>query len=221
MWGAGCVGAILIAWSGVSADTIQGSVRDSGGDHARSDDANRDFYWKVWNGALPEQPEVYDYSDTLAVLTGKFTGPPIGCDFAFLGGGLEPSTLAARSGTTIRVQNRDGFTHELTVEGLPGFTPLESGPDTVRTIAVPAGGPWRVGDRMYGHVEGHLHSLRELVACTSVSADGQFRFENVPPGPYSLRILRGPEQVATQRVVISPGKPLQVGPLTLKNGGRD
>ena len=96
--------------------------------------------------------------------SGKFTGPPIGCTFRFRGGALDPSTLAGRTGTQVRVENRDGFTHELAVDSLPGFTPLEAGPGKARVISVPAGGPWELSDRIYGHVDGHLHSLRELVA---------------------------------------------------------
>lgn len=217
---AACLAAALfIASAGASAETVEGSVQGSSGSEPRS--ASKDtFYWRVWNGALPEQKRKGDYSDVLAVLTGKFTGPPIGCSFSFSGGALEPSTLAARSGTTIRVDNLDAFTHELSVDGLPGFTPLESGPGKTRTVSVPAGGPWVVGDRIYGHVEGHLHSMRELVACAGVTSSGKFRFEKVPPGPYSLRILRGAEQVAAQRVTVQPGKTLQVDPLVISKSRR-
>ncbi|MEM7436811.1 MAG: carboxypeptidase-like regulatory domain-containing protein [Myxococcota bacterium] len=209
--------AVLMAYSGASAESVEGSVRQAApAAPATSDGA--DYYWKVWNGALPEQPRRADNDQLLAVLTGKFTGPPIGCTFSFRGGSLDPSTIAARAGTTVRIQNKDAFTHELEVDGLPGFTPLESGPGAVRAIPVPAGGPWKLGDGYYGHVEGYMHSIRELVACAAVGASGKFRFENVPPGPYSLRILRGTEQVAVRRVIVPPGKALQVEPLALKSG---
>jgi hypothetical protein len=211
--------ALLVTWGGASAETVEGSVQGSGGSEASSA-SKGDFYWRVWNGALPEQRNKGDYTDVLAVLTGKFTGPPIGCNFSFSGGGLDPSTIAARSGTTIRVDNRDAFTHELSVQGLPGFTPLESGPGKTRAIPVPAGGPWVVGDRIYGHVEGHLHSMRELVACAKVTSSGKFRFEKVPPGPYSLRILRGSEQVAMRRVTVLAGRTLQVDPLAMSKSRR-
>jgi hypothetical protein len=210
-----------MAFGGVSAESIEGSVKADADTAADSGSDDRDHYWKVWNGALPELPNQDDHSDLLAVLTGKFTGPPIGCTFSFRGGGLDPSTIAARSGTTIRVDNRDAFTHELSIDGLAGFTPLESGPGKARAIPVPAGGPWKVGDRIYGHVQGYLHSLRELVACARVTPNGTFRFENVPPGPYSLRILRGSEQVALQRVTVLAGKTLQVDPLTMSKSGRN
>lgn len=215
MLGAGCVAVLLVTYGGASAESVEGSVQGKSSTRESSDSSEQDYYWKVWNGALPEQPETDDLSDVLAVLTGKFTGPPIGCDFGFQGGGLSPSTLAARSGTSIRIKNTDPFTHELSVKGLPGFTALESGPGTARVISVPAGGPWPLGDRIYGHVDGYLHSMRELVACATVLANGTFRFDNVPPGPYSLRILRGSDQVAVRRVTVPAGKSLQIDPLTM------
>ena len=213
--GAGCVVAVLVAFGGVSAESVEGSIKASPSTDSPPETDRKDHYWRVWNGALPEQRLKGDHEDVLAVLTGKFTGPPLGCTFRFRGGALEPSTLAARTGTKVRVENRDAFTHELGVEGLPGFTPLEAGPGKARVISVPAGGPWKLSDGLYGHVDGYLHSLRELVACASVTSTGKFRFDDVPPGPYSLRILRGAEQVAVRRVTVPSGRSLQVDPLGL------
>jgi hypothetical protein len=62
--------------------------------------------------------------------------------------------------------------------------------------------------------------MRELVACASVTPSGKFRFDDVPPGPYSLRVLRGSEQVAVQRVTVPAGKTLQIDPLALSKIGR-
>jgi len=220
MLGAGCAAVLLVAFGGASAESVEGSVQGNKSEQASADSSQQDYYWKVWNGALPERRDRRDHSDVLAVLTGKFTGPPIGCKFSFRGGGLDPSTVAARSGTTVRIENRDAFTHELSVQGLPGFTPLESGPGKARAIPVPVGGPWELGDRIYGHVDGHLHSMRELVACATVTAGGKFRFANVPPGPYSLRILHGSEQVAIRRVTVPAGKTLKVDPLSMSKSRR-
>jgi hypothetical protein len=211
---------MLVAFGGASAESVEGSVRGNTSAEASADSNKQDYYWRVWNGALPEQRNMDDHGDVLAVLTGKFTGPPIGCKFAFRGGGLSPSTIAGRSGTTIRVENRDSFTHELSVNGLAGFTPLEAGPGKARVIPVPAGGPWELGDRIYGHIDGHLHSMRELVACATVTASGKFRFEDVPPGPYSLRILRGSEQVASRRITVPAGRTLQVDALNMSKSRR-
>ncbi len=218
--GAVCAAAVLVALGAASAESIAGSVRGSSVDTSSESANQKDYYWKVWNGALPEKPATDDRNDVLAVLTGKFTGPEIGCKFAFRGGGLSPSTIVARSGTTIRVENRDTFTHELSVERLAGFTPLEAGPGKARVIPVPAGGPWKLGDRIYGHVEGYLHSMRELVACATVDANGKFSFQDVPPGPYSLRILRGSEQVASRRITVPAGRALQIDPVTISKSRR-
>lgn len=217
--GAVCAAAVLVAFGAASAESVEGSVRGGSGE-ASSESDQKDYYWKVWNGALPERPATDDRNDLIAVLTGKFTGPAIGCKFAFRGGGLSPSTIVARSGTTIRVENRDAFTHELSVKGLAGFTPLEAGPGKARVIPVPAGGPWELGDRIYGHVEGHLHSMRELVACATVNANGKFSFQDVPPGPYSLRILRGSEQVASRRITVPAGRSLQIDPVNISKSRR-
>jgi hypothetical protein len=221
MVGAGCAALVLVAFGGVSAESIEGSIQAAPSAQARSDSDQKDHYWRVWNGALPERRDDGDHDDVLAILTGKFTGPPIGCTFRFRGGALDPSTLAARTGTQVRVENRDAFTHELSVERLPGFTPLEAGPGKARVIAVPAGGPWALSDRIYGHVDGYLHSIRELVACATVMPNGRFRFDDVPPGPYSLRILRGSEQVAVRRVIVPAEKTLQVDPMTISESGRN
>ncbi|MBT8469710.1 MAG: hypothetical protein KJN97_13275 [Deltaproteobacteria bacterium] len=217
--GAICATAVLVAFGTASAESVEGSVRGGSAD-ASSESDQPDYYWKVWNGALPERPATDDRNALIAVLTGKFTGPAIGCRFAFRGGGLSPSTIVARSGTTIRVENRDAFTHELSVKGLAGFTPLEAGPGKARVIPVPAGGPWELGDRIYGHVEGYLHSMRELVACATVNANGRFSFREVPPGPYSLRIMRGSEQVASRRVTVPAGGSLQIDPVTISKSRR-
>ena len=220
MLGVGCAVAVLMALGGASAESIEGSVRSGAKKSSPSEDAGKDHYWRVWNGALPERPVAGDYDDVLAVLTGKFTGPPIGCTFRFRGGALDPSTLAARTGTQVRVENRDSFTHQLAVQGLAGFTPLEAGPGKARVISVPPGGPWALSDEIYGHVDGHLHSMRELVACAKVEPNGSFRFDGVPPGPYSLRILRGSKQVAVHRVTVPSGKTLQIDAVTMSKVGR-
>ena len=132
MVGAGCAAAVLVAFGGVSAESIEGSIKGSPSTDAHSESDQKDHYWRVWNGALPEQRDKGNHDDVLAVLTGKFTGPPIGCTFRFRGGALDPSTLAARTGTQVRVENRDAFTHQLDVDGLAGFTALEAGPGALR-----------------------------------------------------------------------------------------
>ena len=222
---AAVMGVIAVAgflgFSAASAESIEGSIVLGASPKSTKDAVPAEtYYWKVWNGALPEKRRRKPVSDVLVVLTGKSLGPPIGCTFSFDGGALDPATLAARTGTTLRIQNRDGFSHEVAIEGLPGFSPLETAPNRVRTVTVPAGGPWRVTDGYYPHVEGYLHSFRELVACATVQSDGKFRFADVPPGPYSLRVLQGSKQIRSRKVVVSNGQSLTVDTMSLKRKRR-
>ena len=214
--GVGCCALVLATFGNVGAESIEGSVRARANASTEAESSSDGFYWQVWNGALPERRPTDDHNDVLAVLTGRVTGPPIGCRFDFRGGALDPSTVVGRTGSQVKLANRDAFTHEPAVEGLAGFTPLEVGPGKARVISVPPGGPWVLSDRIYGHVEGHLHSMRDLIACAKVTQGGKFRFDGVPPGTYSLRILRGPEQVASRRVTVSAERTLRVDPLTMK-----
>ena len=74
MVGAGCAATVLVAFGGVSAESVEGSIKASPGKDAHSESDQKDHYWRVWNGALPEQRDKGDHDDVLAVLTGKFTG---------------------------------------------------------------------------------------------------------------------------------------------------
>jgi len=49
--GAVCATAVLVAFGAASAESIEGSVRGSSAD-ASSESDQKDYYWKVWNGAL-------------------------------------------------------------------------------------------------------------------------------------------------------------------------
>ena len=76
MLGTGCAAVVLVAFGGVSAESIEGSIQARPSAGSRSEPDRKDHYWRVWNGALPERRDDGDHDDVLAILTGKFTGPP-------------------------------------------------------------------------------------------------------------------------------------------------
>ena len=71
MLGAGCAAALLVAFGGASAESVEGSIRGNTGKQASSDSSQQDYYWKVWNGALPEQRDKDDHNDVLCGADGQ------------------------------------------------------------------------------------------------------------------------------------------------------
>ena len=173
------------------------------------------FYWKVWNGVVdPRTPRLDPSRELAVVLTGEGVEEPIGCNYAIRGGGLQPATLVVKAGSALRIENRDGCSHELQSEGIPDFAPLATAPGNARAINVPAGGPYEITDRLYAHVHGTVHPLTDLAACAQVGADGAFVFEGIPNGSYTLKIFRGTEVVHEAPVVVEDA-PITVEPIGL------
>jgi len=171
------------------------------------DDAPRDHTWEEWNGVLPVlavrfRPE----RELLAVLTGPGSAAPTGCSFRLKNGGLSPSTLAAKAGQDLDIQNLDGCSHELFVEGISEFSPLTTAPQGGRSVRMPSqAGTHLIQDALYPHVQGHLHIVSDLVACGQVQPGGAYRFTDVAPGDYTLRIFHGSEELAQQPVTVEAG----------------
>ena len=197
------------------AAPIRGQVQLAADSAAEPASEENTYYWKVWNGVVDPQTPRPDPSRELAVvLTGEGTEEPIGCTYAIRGGDLHPSTLVVKAGAAMRIENRDGCSHELRSEGIPDFAPLATAPGNARAINVPAGGPYTITDRLYGHVGGTVHAITDLVACAEVGADGAFVFEGIPNGEYTLKIFRGTEELHTAPIVVQDA-PITVEPIGL------
>ncbi len=63
-----------------------------------------------------------------------------------------------------------------------------------------------ISDRLYGHVGGVVHAVAGLAACGRVSRDGSFVFEGVPAGEYTLKVLRGAEELHSASVTVTEGE---------------
>jgi hypothetical protein len=183
---------------------------------SRADADRPDHYWRVWNGVLEPRPEQLDPSRELAVvLTGAASGEPVGCEYALRGGDLTPSTLVVKQGAELRIENHDGCSHALFVEGVEGFDRAETPPGNARVVSIDEAGSWAVRDAVHPHVQGHLHALPDLVACGAIDARGGYAFPSVPAGTYTLKVYRGADEVASQEVVVGDGREVVVPPVAL------
>ncbi|MEM1417222.1 MAG: hypothetical protein AAGH15_20150, partial [Myxococcota bacterium] len=198
---------LVLAFAGfvreASAARVTGSVRmPAPGAAPPSDDPSG--YWRAWNGFLELRPPALDpRSEVLVVLRGGDLPEPRGCAYRLQQGDFAPKAMAVRPGATLRIENRDGCSHELTSASIPEFPPLATAPGNARAIAgVPGGGPHAITDRLYGHVGGWVHVMDDLAACATMAADGRYVFEDVPAGRYRLVVLRGETEVRSADVEV-------------------
>jgi hypothetical protein len=170
------------------------------------------FYWEEANGFLESRDRRIDFRrEAAVVLTGTLSeGERPASEFRISGGALMPSTMVAQQGTQLRIINTDACAHELFAEGLEGFTPLPTPPGDARTLALPGPGSYPVRDRIYAHVKGHLHVITDLVARAELDGVGGFRFRNVPPGNYTLKVFYGDREVGSRPVEVDDTRELAI-----------
>ncbi len=214
------MGVVGLAGATALAAPIRGSVRiPSDASTPPVQEGPATYYWKVWNGFLDPRPSRPSPDRELAVvLTGGGVEAPTGCSFRIQGGDLLPKTIVIKAGSALRIENRDGCSHELQSNEIPDFAPLATAPGNVRAINVPAGGPYIVSDRLYAHVGGTVHAIEDLVACAQLSPDGSYLFEGIAAGQYTLKVFHGAEEVHSAPVEVTEGVPLQVEPILLGGG---
>ncbi len=167
--------------------------------------APQDHYWKVWNGVLPLREAKESLADVTIAITGSVSGPPQGCDVSLTSAEMSPQTIVARSGSPLQVHNRDTIAHELSARGAAGLTRIEVAERQKQTVDVPEGGPWTIVDPNYAHLNGHLHSIPNLVACTTIGRNDKFRISDLDSGTYQLIVLRGAERLETKTIAVRNG----------------
>jgi hypothetical protein len=182
------------------------------------------YNWELENGFKEVRADRVDGRRELAVVLvsdGAGTAPDgkAGQDgprveVAFSGGGLLPSTIAVRTGTTLMIRNDDEIAHELYAPGLTGLSAEPTTPRGRRSISLKAPGGWPLRDRLVPHVAGYLHVLPDLVAVANVDASGQFSFSDVQPGRYTLKVFRGERELVSTPVELAT-RSLTLDPITL------
>jgi len=198
-----------------AATTITGSVTVPPNYTPPSPEAGAaPFYWQEWNGFLEPRPRRLDpRRDIAIVLVGTGEAPPN--EFNLSGGDLLPSVLVASPGSDVRIQNTDGCAHELYSDDIEGLSALSTAPGNARSFAAPANGHYQLRDRLYGHVDGHLHVISNLVARATPDGAGRYSFEGVEPGTYTVKVFHGEREISSTEVEIAT-TPVTIDPITLQ-----
>ena len=218
-------GLLLTVASAAMAVDVRGTLRvpsDYGGAPAEAEDeTRRNRYWEEWNGFLDPRDPSFDAARELAVvLTGEGPMAEEQPGHEVANGALRPATIVERAGATLRIQNTDPMSHQLTAEGHPEFGPTPTSPGLTRQLLVSEAGSWPVRDVIYGHVRGHLHVLPDLVARARLEGDGTFHFRNVAPGTYTLKVFHGARMIHEQAgVEINDTRELTLEPIAISAGG--
>jgi hypothetical protein len=180
-------------------------------------DERKPYYWEEWNGFLDPRPRRVDMRRELAVvlLGPGQPGAENRASITLTGGSLSPSTTVVRPDTILRIENRDDFAHELFAEGLDGFSAEATSSGQARTVRVTQAGNWPIRDRQVPHVRGHLHVIANLAAVATVEANGEYKFTNVAPGQYTVKVLHGANEVASATAQVTDARELVIDPLVL------
>lgn len=214
-WKIAALGAGLLLSAEAHAGDVRGSVRASEEAKTRVIEAVRAPYWQEWNGFIEPKKAGVDYArEVCAVLTGPMETRDA-TTIALRGGALMPSTIVAQHGLPLRIRNEDDFGHELYVEGLKSFEPVETKPGHTRTVQLDQTGVFVVRDRLAPHVRGVLHVIAKLSQVASPNADGTFTFHDVPPGKYTLQVYRGQSASALSELDVTGSRELQLDPIAL------
>ncbi len=205
----------LVLASDVSAGDVRGSVRASEEAKIKPIEAVRAPYWQEWNGFIdPKKPSVDYAREVSAVLIGSAENRDA-ATVVLRNGALLPSTIVAQQGLPLRIRNEDDFGHELYVEGLKGFEPIETSPGQTRTIQLERTGVFVVRDQLAPHVRGYLHVVAKFTQVVSPARDGSFTFKEVPPGKYTLKVYRGGGEPAVSEFEVASTKDLELEPVAL------
>ncbi len=211
--------AVLVSASAAQAGDVKGSVRANEETKLKSVEGVRAPYWQEWNGFIDPKKASFDYArEVSAVLIGPQPTKD-SVTVVLKNGTLTPSTIVAQVGTTLRIRNDDDFGHELVVKDLKGFDAVETSPGSTRSVVMEQTGSFEVGDKLAPYVHGYLHVVAKLTQIVNPGSDGNFSFQDVPPGTYTLKVFRGAKEVSTSEVEVG-SKDTEVDTIPLPPAGK-
>jgi hypothetical protein len=174
------------------------------------------FQWEIENGVKEVTPDRIDAKRELAVVLVGEGQPafPERLEVAFSGGGLLPSTIVARPGATVLFVNEDEIAHELYGVGNADIKAEATSPRGRRSIVMKDAGVIELRDQLLPHLHGVIHVIPNAIAVAAPNGSGEFTFPEIQPGKYTLKVLRGQEELASKEIEVGP-KALTVDPIAL------
>jgi hypothetical protein len=209
-------GALLMSAHALAVD-VRGSVK-GGESRAKAAETVRGPYWREWNGFIEPKKASADLAREVAVVLIGDETMKDAVTVALQDGTLSPSTVVMQKGSALRVRNDDDFTHQLYAEGLNQFDAVETSAGQARQLQVDQEGSFPVLDRLAPHVRGHLHVLPKITRIANPQSDGTFKFEDVNPGNYTLKVFRGGSEVSSTTLEIADKREFVVDPISVDNG---
>jgi len=174
------------------------------------------FQWEIENGVKEVAPDRVDARRELTVvLVGEGESAfPERMEVAFSGGGLLPSTIVARPGATLLFLNQDEIAHELYAVGDKSIAAEATSPRGRRSVTVKDAGVIELRDQLLPHLSGFIHVIPNAIAVATPDASGQYSFPEIKPGKYTLKVLHGKNEIASQEVEVG-AKALAIDPIAL------
>jgi len=174
------------------------------------------FQWEIENGVKEVAPDRVDAKRELTVvLVGEGESAfPERMEIAFSGGGLLPSTIVARPGATLLFLNQDEIAHELYAVGDKSIAAEATSPRGRRSVTVKDAGVIELRDQLLPHLSGFIHVIPNAIAVATPDGSGQYAFPEIKPGKYTVKVLHGKNEIASQEVEVG-AKALAIDPIAL------
>jgi hypothetical protein len=184
------------------ATDVKGSVRASETPKEKAIEATRAPYWQEWNGFIePKKPSV-DYAREVTVVLVGAESTKDSTTVLIQNGALLPSTIVVQHGVPLRIRNTDDFAHKLSAEKLKGFDAIETSSGQSRELQMLQTGDFVITDKLAPYLKGYLHVLPKVTAIANPEADGSYKFSDVHPGSYTVRVFRGPYEMGSSTLEV-------------------
>jgi plastocyanin len=183
--------ALLMAAPPALATEVKGRVVIRGALPAQPE-TTRTYYWSLDNGVLaPREDRIFPERDLAVVMTlrgrtpARGEGAPVVVRISQ--GGMMPAAVAVRTGTLVRFQNDDPFTHELYSPTHSDFGSETMAPGQTRPLSVPGSGQVEIRCKRAPHLRGFVAVVDAAYVLTP-EADGAFTLQ-AEPGTYTVRVF--------------------------------